>query len=229
MVADAPSGVDELAFGIARKRAETDLRVDVAREVAPKHGRAMIRARFEGNPNYVRGSNRTVQSRRRQGNAQASPRGTGAHGDRAPRGAGRRRDPRHGSADLALAMAEALERGTTHTADEIRKEREELLGQLQLGTEGLSDLQERSVLRRVYASFTGAEIRDLSEGRGALLKRLPDAAARERVRETVLKLHSDVTQPEPSPWHARHMAIARSHGLAREPGRDRGRYLGIER
>ncbi len=30
-------------------------------------------------------------------------------------------------------------------------------------------------LRRVYASFTGAEIRDLSEGRGALLERLPES------------------------------------------------------
>ena len=126
-------------------------------------------------------------------------------------------------------MAEALERGTTHTAGEIRKEREELLGQLRQGAVAMDERAERTLLRRVYASFTGAEIRDLSEGRGALLERLPDAAARERVRETVLKLHSDVTQPEPSPWHARHVAIARSHGLAREPGRDRGRYLGIER
>ena len=69
---------------------------------------------------------------------------------------------------------------------------------------------ERTFLRRVYASFTGA-------------------ATRERVRETVLKQHSDVTQPEPSPWHARHVAIARSHGLVQEHERERGRSLGIER
>ena len=39
----------------------------------------------------------------------------------------------------------------------------------------------------------------------------------------------DVTQPEPSPWHARHMAIARSLGLVRGHEREHGRYLGIER
>ena len=77
------------------------------------------------------------------------------------------------------------------------------------------------------SSFTGAEIRDLSEGRGALLERLPDAAARERVRQTVLKLHSGVTQPEPSPWHARHVAIARSHGLTVEHDRQHERSRGL--
>ena len=222
--------VDELAFGIARKRAETDLRVDVAREVAPKLERAMIRARFEGNPNYVRGDQiepykaGVAKGMRRLHREEPLPAGIELRVARAVV-ATAGTDLQY----LARAIAEALERGRTREADEIRNERKELLGQLQRGTEGLSDLQERSVLRRVYANFTGAEVRDLSEGRGAVLERLPDATARKRVRETVLKLHSDVTQPEPSPWRARHLAIARSQGLAQENDREHGRYLGIER
>ena len=120
---------------------------------------------------------------------------------------------------LALALADTLERGATREAGEVRKERGALLGQLNKGLEGMDKREERAFLRRAYASFTGAEIRDLSEGRGALMERLPDAAARERVRKSVLKLHSDVTQPELSPWQARHMAIARLHGRIRSAAR----------
>ena len=128
-------------------------------------------------------------------------------------------------------MADTLERGATREAGEVRKERGARLGQLNKGLEAMDEREERTFLRRVYASFTGAEVRDLSEGRGAPMERLPDAAARERVRQTVLKLHSGVTQPEPSPWQARHVAIARSHGLTQEHDRQHGhgRYLGMER
>ena len=152
-----------------------------------------------------------------------------ADGDRAARGAGRARD--HGTErhELALMLADTLERGATRATAEVRKERGALFGQLHKGVEAMDAREERAFLRRVYASFTGAEIRDLSEGRGALMERLPDPGARERVRQTVLKLHSDVTQPEPSPWQARHMAIARSHGLTTEYDRQQERSLGRER
>ena len=220
--------VEELAFGIARKRAETELRVAVAREVAPRHDRGMIRARFEGNPNYVRGDQidpykaGVAKGMRRLHREEPLPTGIELRVARAVLAT-------HGTErhDLALALADTLERGATREAGEIRKERGALFGQLNKGLEAMDEREERAFLRRVYASFTGAEIRDLSEGRGALMERLPDAAARERVRQTVLKLHSDVTQPEPSPWQARHMAIARSHGLTVEHDRQHERSRGL--
>ena len=220
--------VEELAFGIARKRAETELRVDVAREVAPKHDRGMIRARFEGNPKYVRRDQiepykaGVAMGMRRLHREEPLPTGIELRVARAVLAT-------HGTErhELALALADTLERGATREAGEVRKERGALFGQMNKGLEGMDKREERAFLRRVYASFTGAEIRDLSEGRGALMERLPDAAARARVRKTVLKLHSDVTQPEPSPWQARHMAIARSHGLTAEHDRRHERNRGL--
>ena len=96
---------------------------------------------------------------------------------------------------LAVAMAAALELGTTATANRIRKDRSAPVAELQRdGPEGESDigrsLREQRLLRHVCASFTGAEIRDMCEGRGPALGRLP-GAARERVRETMLGLHRD--------------------------------------
>jgi len=114
---------------------------------------------------------------------------------------------RHG---LALAMAEALERGTVPTADGIREEREAVVRQLRDGTEGMKPYGERMFLRRVYMNFTGAEIRRISEGSGPLLERLPDDAARICVQETLVRLHRGTSYPEPSPWRARHDDVARA-------------------
>ncbi len=80
---------------------------------------------------------------------------------------------RHG---LALAMAEALECGATPAAEDFRKERKALVAQLQEGPKSMETFQERSLLRRIYRSFTAAEVRALSQGRGAILERLPDDA-----------------------------------------------------
>ncbi len=218
--------VEEFAAGIARKRAETDLRVAAAREVG--EGEYFeVKAQFEGDPGYTakedrqayhaavaRGKPRLYREESlptdiefRVARAVVATRGTDRHG-------------------LALAMAEALERGSTPTADRIRKEREALLGQLQEGTENLKESQERSILRRVYRNFTGAEIHELSEGRGALLERLPGEKERAQVRDTLQKLHSDVHYPEPSPWRARHDVVARAAGHERGTGQATGRDRG---
>ena len=226
---DVPEAeVDELAFGIARKRAETELRVAAAREVG--EGEYFeVNARFEGNPGYAAREDRekykaiVSKGMRRLHREEPVPSQVELRVARAVVAT-------HGTErnGLARAMADALELGATDSADGIRKEREALLGQLQHGTEGMSGLQERELLRRVYRSFTGAEIRDLSEGRGSLLGRLPHGGARTRVPETVLKLHSDVTYPETSPWRGRHDSLARAAGLFRQVDRERERYLGAE-
>ena len=88
-------------------------------------------------------------------------------------------------------------------------------------------LRERALLRRVCASFTGAEVRAMCEGGGPVLERLP-GGARERVRETMLNLHRGTRSSDPSPWRARQEAVARELGLVRDTGAERGRYMGAE-
>ncbi|MDE0698861.1 MAG: AAA family ATPase [Boseongicola sp.] len=222
--------VEELAFGIARKRAETDLRVDVAREVSPKNDLAVQRARFEGNPRYARGAHidaykaEVAKGMRRLHRQEPLPTGIELRVARAVIAT-------HGTErhELALAMAESLERGTVPEVRDLRMERAAVLGQLQAGTEAKDARTDRALLQRVYASFTGAEVRELAEGRGALLERLPDAPTRERVRETVLKLHRDAAPAGPAPWRGRHVAIGRATGVVRDHDREHGRSFGIER
>ena len=221
--------VEELAFGIARKRAETDLRVDVAREVSPKNDLAVQRARFEGNPRYARGAHidaykaEVAKGMRRLHREEPLPTGIELRVARAV--IATHATERH---ELALAMAETLERGTVPVARDLRMERAAVLGQLQTGTEAKDARANRALLQRVYASFTGAEVRELAEGSGALLERLPDAPTRERVRETVLKLHRDAAPAGPAPWRGRHVAIGRATGMVRDHDREHGRHLGIE-
>ena len=218
--------VDELAFDIALKRAETDLRVAAARAV--DEGEIFeVRARFLGNPDYSAQQDidtykaTVAMGMRRLHREEPLPTKIEvrvAHAVVATHGTDRH--------ELALAMAEALERGTTATADDIRKERETLFGHLQVGTKRLDSLEERALLRRVYGSFTGTEIREICEGRGRFLERLADGAVRAKVQEEMLRLHRDTMYPEPSPWRAQHDAVARAAGLVRGHGRERG--LGAE-
>ena len=136
----------------------------------------------------------------------------------------------HGTArqELAMAMAEALERGTTPSADGIRKERAAVLGQLEQGTRDLGSYDERLLLRRVYRNFTGAEVREICEGRGPVLERLSDGKARATVKEEMVQLHGDTRYPEPSPWRARHDALAKAPGADRYLGAERGMSAEIE-
>lgn len=115
--------------------------------------------------------------------------------------------------DLAEAMAQALERGTTAGADDIRKERQAVLGALRTGAEPRDETQEDALLRRVYGNFTGAEVRETCEGRGPHLARLPDDAARACAPGCcTCTARSGLRNPPPgaastSPWRA-HSASA---------------------
>ena len=224
---DVPEAeVEEIAFGIARKRAETDLRVATTRKLDSNEYYA-AKARFEGNPQFymkqridaykaaiAKGMRRLhreepVPTEIELGVARAV---VATHGTE-----------RHG---LAQAMAEALERGTTAGADDIRKERQAVLGALREGAAPRDEIKEDALLRRVYGNFTASEVREICEGRGPHLARIPDDAARVRVRDGMLHLHREIGSPEPSPWRARHAAVARSFG-ARHEGPEHGRYRGI--
>ena len=228
---DVPENeVAKVAAGIARRRAETDLRVATTRAVDGNEIYA-VNARFEGNPQFYRkqhidayGAGVAEGMRRLEREA---PRPTGietrvARAVVATRGTD--------SEGLASAMAEALERGTTSTAAEIRKERAAVLSELQAdwreseGTIGWM-VREEEVLRRVSASFTGAEVREMCEGKGPVMDRLPGDAARTRVRDVMQKLQL-VTSSDPAPWRARQETLVRELGLVRDRGAER--YLGIE-
>lgn len=71
-------------------------------------------------------------------------------------------------------IAEIVRNKPTATAAEIRKERAAVLAELQRdwpegeGTIGMM-VREDAVLRRVSASFTGAEVRDMCEGKGSVM------------------------------------------------------------
>ena len=223
---DVPEAeVDELAFGIARKRAETDLRVEATQAIGEDEI-FEVRARFDGNPDYseqqeidayksavAKGMRRLhreeplpTEIELRVARAVVATHGTDRHG-------------------LALAMASALELGTPETADGIRKERTALLAELQELPKSMETFRERSFLRRIYRSFTAAEIRELSQGRGDVLERLSDDTAREKTAKAVQRLHGRTWATEPSPWQGRHRALSRSLGAER--GRERGRYRGV--
>ena len=196
-----------------------------------------VNARFEANPRFYRkehidayGAAIAEGMRRLE---REVPRPTGIETRVARAVVATRGTEGHG---LALAMAEALGFGTTDTADGILKERAAVLAELQRDApagespDGRS-LRETRLARRVHASFTGAEVRDMCEGKGPVMEWLPGAAARTRVREAMLGLHRETWSWDPSPWRARHDGIARSLGGAERrqgPERDRGIYPEIE-
>ncbi len=156
-----------LARRIARMRAGTDLRVAAARETG--EGEYFeIKARFGGDPGYAekeirdacRVSIETALRRlddepprpsgieRRVARAVVATRGTEWHG-------------------LALAMAEALERGTVPTADAIRKERKAVVARLGEGTEGMGPYAERTFLTTVCGIHPAGRPEAFISGSGA--------------------------------------------------------------
>ena len=224
---DVPEAeVEEIAFGIARKRAETDLRVATTRKVDSNEYNA-AKARFEGNPQFYMKQHidaykaAIAKGMRRLHSEEPVP-------ARIELDVARAVVAMHGTErqELAGAMAEALERGTTAAADDIRKERQAVLGALREGAAPRDEIQEGALLRRVYGNFTASEVREICEGRGPHLARLPDDAARVRVREGMLHLHRETGSADPFPWRARHAAVARAFG-ARQEGPEHGRYRGI--
>ena len=173
---DVPEAeIRKVAFDVARTRAETDLRVVAAREV--DEGEIFeARARYEGDPDYSDREDRGAYDAAvrklaplldvedslptdreiRVARAVVATRGTEGH-------------------ELAMAIAEALELGTTATADEIRDERAALVAELQRDGPQDEDRFDRSdreqdLLLRVCASFTGAEVRAMCDGKGAVAR-----------------------------------------------------------
>ena len=222
--------VREVAAGIARKRAETDMRIETARRLNPAD-MFVARARFGAEPDFSRRRNReayeagVAEGLRRLEREAPQPTGIEARVARAVVAA---RGTEGG--ELASAMAEALGRGTTRPADAVRKARGAALAELQAEwreSEGTIRwmAREQAVLRRVSACFTGAEVRQMCEGKGPVMDRLPGDAARTRVRDVMRSLQL-ARSSEPEPWRARQKALVQDLGLVRDRGAERS--LGIE-
>ena len=228
---DVPEAeVRAVADGIARRRAETDMRIGTARGLNPADMFA-ARARFGADPDFSRQQHRDAYEagvadgmRRLE---RETPRPTGIEARVARAVVATRGTEGEG---LASAMAEALGRGTTATAAEIRKERAAALAELQAdwaegeGTIGWT-VREEAVLRRVSACFTGAEVRGMCEGKGPVMDGLPGDAARTRVRDVMRQLQLATSSSDPEPWRARQKTLVRELGLVRDRGAERS--LGI--
>ena len=124
--------VDEISSGIARKRAETDVRIEAVRAADPDEI-FQVRARFNGTPDYSERKDidaydaalaEGMRRLDREAPAASELERSVARAVVATRG----KKARHG---LPLAMKAALELGTPDAADEIRKERTALLAELQ--------------------------------------------------------------------------------------------------
>ncbi len=232
---DEDGGTDEAGFAIARRRVEAEFRVEAARRIDA--GEIFeARARFEGDPDFYRKGQADrynaalAEGMRCLEGVEAAPsriesvaaravvatRGTDGHG-------------------LASAIAEALERGTVPSAEGLRTEREAVLAELQRDApEGESStgrsVREQRLLRRVCASFIGAEVRQMCEGKGPVMERLPGGAARERARATLRALHRETVSWDPSPWRRRQEMLGLELGLARDQGAEHvsGIYPEIE-
>ena len=232
---DGDGGTDAAAFSVARGRAETEFRVEAARRIDA--GEIFeARARFEGDPDFYRkGQADRYKAALAEGvrcleGVEAAPsriESVAARAVVATRGTERQ--------ELALAMAEALERGTVPSAEGLRKERGALLAELQRDApEGESPTgrshREWTLLRRVCASFTGAEVRQMCEGKGPVMERLPGDAARKRAKAKLRALHRENVSCDPSPWRRRQETLGRELGLVRDQGaeHDRGIYPEIE-
>ncbi len=219
--------VCELACQIAEKRAETDIRVAAACETDAGEN-LEVRAQFDGNPRYsskkdvdtykaavARGMRRLYQHEAlpteielRVARAVVATHGTERHG-------------------LALAMAKALALGTPGTADGLRNDRLALVADMIEGLKKMESWRERAFLRRVYRSFTGAEIRATCEGWGPVLERVPEASERAKVQESMQELHRKHDSAERAPWRDLYNTLVRTHGPERERIAERTRYRGL--
>ena len=219
--------VDKIASGIARKRAETEVRIEAVR-AADADEIFQVRARFDGDPDYseqedIDAYNASLDEGMRRLDREPPEASEIERSVARAVVATRGKKARHG---LPLAMKAALELGTPDTADEIRKERTALLAELQQMPKTMESFQERSLLRRIYRSFTAAEARELCQGTGPFLQDLPDDKARQQAVQAVQRLHRKSWPTEPSPWRLRHDAFVRVLGAERGGGRAQGRRRG---
>ena len=206
--------INERAKDIARKRAETDLRVQATKDVKGE----MIHefeARFQGDPRMPLKLQGPYDDAVRKGMARLD-------GQDVPPvpleiAAARLEVASEGTAgaDFARDLAKALEFGTVFEAEKIREERAALPSELARGTEGFMESEKAQLMQRLYRSFTVIELHGISLGKSPHLDMLPDADARFRASGTLDSLLA-VNIPAPVPWNALSERLAKSRGIERD-------------
>jgi len=200
-----------LADGIARKRAESDIRVGLARSMssAAVYG---TEARFRGDPDFHRDDLRQRYGEElpirlaRLGKDGVTP--TELEREVARVALVARGTPYE---RLAGAMADALGFGTVSGADELRRERGELLKALASPVKALEPSDRRDLVRRMHRAFTGSEILALAEGRARSV--VPEAVRTRVVGGVRLLLAERVT--DPAPWRGQHERLGRTLEVTR--------------
>ncbi|MYH58276.1 MAG: nucleotidyl transferase AbiEii/AbiGii toxin family protein [Boseongicola sp. SB0675_bin_26] len=203
----------QCAKGIARKRAEADLRVKATK----KAGGELIHeleARFEGKPSLPIKEQKAYDAAVREGMEHLS--GEDIRPDGLELAAARLLVTSEGTlrAGFTQDVAGSLEYGTVPEAEKIRSERAALPAELAKGTDGLKDFEKEELLQRLYRNFTVSELRELSLGKGPSKDPPQDQAAQTRAAETLKSLMSE-SVPGPAPWNKLHAALARSRGIER--------------
>ncbi len=216
--AAVPEGdIAQLADGIARRRAEADIRVDLVRSMSPAPA-VEAGARFRGAPQLHRSDHRRRYSEElpkllarleRDGVTPTELEREVARVALAARGT-----PHESLAD---AIADALGFGSVSDPEDLRRERGELLRTLAEPVGRLKTTPRRTLARQLHQVFTGPEIQDFAEMRDG--PSVPEAD-REQVAGSVrLLLSTRIT--DPAPWRGQHEQLGRTTGavLTREAGR----------
>ena len=206
--------INERAREIARKRAETALRVQATKDVKGE----MIHefeARFQGAPRMPLKLQDPYDDAVRKGMERLDGQDVppvpleiaAASLEVASEGTA--------GADFARDVAKALEFGTVREAEKIREERAALPSELAKGTGGFLESDKPRLLQRLYRSFTAIELHNISRGTSPHMDTLPDANARSRASGTLDSLLA-VNIPAPVPWNALSEGLAKSRGIERD-------------
>ena len=217
---DKVTGVPEEAFEAqarrtARKRAESDVWVQAAREA----GGGMLHqssARFTGSAEFYRQD-------QMEWNAAAITKGLEGltqdvlRPNNLERTVARAVLATAGTKDeqVARALEGGLRLGWVPAATSIRVEREQVVDTLSRPMDQLGELERAELTDRVYRTFPEDEIRAVSRGEGPAARAARDPEAKTRLVENFRSLHAEPVDL-PTPWRGLHVEIGVSAGVARE-------------
>ena len=214
--ADVPEeAVDAQARRTARKRAESDVWVQAAREA----GGGMLHqasARFTGSAEFYR------QEQMEQ-NAAAITKGLEGltqdvlRPNNLERTIAKAVVATAGTKDeeVARGLESGLRLGWVHAASRIRGEQEQIVDKLSRPMDQLGELERAELTERVYRMFPEDELRAVSRGEGPAAAAVRDPEATSRLVENFRSLHAEPVDL-PTPWRGLHVEIGVAAGVPRE-------------
>ena len=214
--------VEGQARRTARKRAESDVWVQAAREA----GGGMLHqasARFTGSAEFYRqdqmARNAAALTKGLEGLTQdvLGPNNLERLVARAVVATAGTKDE-----EVARGLESGLRLGWVPAATRIRAEQEQIVDKLSRPMDQLGELERTELTDRVYRMFPEDDIRAVAHGEGPTVNSVRDPDARSRLVENFRALHAEPVNL-PTPWRGLQAAIGVSTGAARErlqPERD---------